>query len=622
MRIFKAMIRLTGGGGRKKHLFSIRAQLILAFMLMIIPVSILGKVSYDNSANTLKELAQKSAIQTFTQASKYLEMVFFNMQEVYIQVMSNPDVQDAISSNLETDKEKQRKINDMLKSVSATGKTISNITLLIDGYYFSSCKNDLYIDNDPLVMIPPSIFKTFAESSIFKKALENDGKKILWIGTRPEFYNYINSKSNAYPYSITAVSKINSLNYRTRKKVFIFIDINPELLNNLISSVDLGSGSEMYLISPDGEDISSTMKNSPVVYRDYYKAFQDSTEDTGVISSFYKGEDHMVIYKKIGDTGFILTGFIPYRELLSSAGKISTLTIILVFIAITAAVGLGLYMAFGMGSTINDIIHVAKCAADGDLSVIPKNKRKDEFGDLTESIGVMITNMKRLIDQAYKQKILAQKAELKQLQSQINPHFLYNSLDCIQGLAFSNKSSEIVNIASSLSKVFRYSIKSGNIVYIKDEVSCVRDYLSIISVRFNNRYEFTIDIEERITDLKTIKFILQPIVENAVHHGLEPVGEGFLSIKGFSQGNTDICFEICDNGKGINNSKLLVLNQCLNSDTSSNFLDDDNDKGMGIGIVNVNNRIKLHFGNQYGIQLFSKENEGTKVVIVIPRIAD
>jgi two-component system sensor histidine kinase YesM len=216
-------------------------------------------------------------------------------------------------------------------------------------------------------------------------------------------------------------------------------------------------------------------------------------------------------------------------------------------------------------------------------------------------------------------ELVKKQAELSALQSQINPHFLYNTLDCIKGIGHSVKSQDIVNITSSLSFIMRYSIKGGDIVSVKNEIECVENYLKIISIRFMGKHQFQLDIDECLMDMKMIKFILQPIVENAIYHGLEPkLTGGLLKIKGFLLDDRLICFEIFDNGKGMTAEELECLNRELDEDNIQSIV--TGNKERSIGLININGRIKFKYGMEFGLKITSRENEGTSVRLNFPCI--
>ena len=174
---------------------------------------------------------------------------------------------------------------------------------------------------------------------------------------------------------------------------------------------------------------------------------------------------------------------------------------------------------------------------------------------------------------------------------------------------------EIVNISTAMANIFRYSIKGGSFTKVADEVHIMKDYLSIMSIRFMGKFKIKINIDEAIMNKKIIKMILQPIVENAVYHGLEPKeDEGNLIINGeIIDGKVQ--FEIYDDGVGMCEHEVEKINTIL---TEKQLQVDDVYQKRGIGLININNRVKLHYGDEYGIKIISKENEGVTVILLLP----
>ncbi len=276
----------------------------------------------------------------------------------------------------------------------------------------------------------------------------------------------------------------------------------------------------------------------------------------------------------------------------------------------------------GPVSKIADFLESLK---DGHLHKRLYLPEANEIGNLANNINKMlcrIDEMTRKIvntqSSLYEMELSKKQAELSALQSQINPHFLYNTLNCIQSMGLACGNMDIVNISASLIKIFRYGIKGGEIVKVRDEVECIKHYLNIMGIRYGGKFITEIDIDESILDMSIVKMILQPIVENAIYHGLErKKGKGKLTVKGRLEESGMIFFEVTDDGKGIDADTLSDIKKLLNS-TDTDIRSGSIKTDVGIGIFNINKRIKLYFGDNYGLEIDSKENVGTSVRIRLP----
>ena len=237
------------------------------------------------------------------------------------------------------------------------------------------------------------------------------------------------------------------------------------------------------------------------------------------------------------------------------------------------------------------------------------NEMMDEIDDLTHRLLESNTRL-------YEAELVKKQSELAYLQSQINPHFLYNTLESINGIAAEEGGDKIFNITKALALVFRYSIKGTDMVPLREELTIIKSFIYIQKIRFGNRFEVKYHFPEEILECKVPKMILQPIVENAIFHGIEPrIGEGLLQLKGEISGNM-ILLSIKDNGMGMEAEKLRLIKESLSA--QQGFTGKNNDRTVNIGMANVNNRIKLNYGNEYGIMIKSEPGIGTEVVIMIP----
>jgi len=245
----------------------------------------------------------------------------------------------------------------------------------------------------------------------------------------------------------------------------------------------------------------------------------------------------------------------------------------------------------------------------------------DYFVDNTNKMIDKISQITKRIfyaqDKLYESELRKTEAELYALQSQVNPHFLYNSLQCIRGLATMGKCEEIKDISLAMADVFKYSIAPGEYVSILDEIKIIYKYLSIYKIRLNNQLDYIIDVPDEILDCKTIKMIIQPIVENTMIHAYKNT-EVSPKIHIFAHiADNDILFRIIDNGTGIEYDNLLKINEQLRKSFSESI---KSKSSIGQGLYNINRRIKLKFGEKYGIKIYSNPN-GNEVDILIPKIA-
>lgn len=255
-------------------------------------------------------------------------------------------------------------------------------------------------------------------------------------------------------------------------------------------------------------------------------------------------------------------------------------------------------------------------------------KKNNIFYPIAKTINIMVNTITDMMNREYKAVFLKEQAELSMLQSQINPHFLYNTLESIRALALRIKAYDIENMTRSLSNLFRYTINSKDIgVTVREELASITNYFVIQNYRFSNRFTYIKEFDEDSSLLMSYympKMILQPLVENAIHHGLEPkIGGGEVSVR-VIETKRKLLITVSDTGVGIPMQKLIRINAKLSAGKNPEFpyLKKEGEHAVrgGIALENVSERIRLYFGDEYGITLYSKEGLGTDAEVILPII--
>ncbi|GMQ61714.1 sensor histidine kinase [Vallitalea maricola] len=238
-----------------------------------------------------------------------------------------------------------------------------------------------------------------------------------------------------------------------------------------------------------------------------------------------------------------------------------------------------------------------------------------EFNSMMEEVNSLTHRLLNTSSKLYEAEIETKQAELAYLRSQINPHFLYNTLESIKGIAADNEVPEIINMTKALGKVFKYSAKGLDTVLLEEEVKVVKSYIYIQLIRFENRFSVTYNISDEALLCNVPKMILQPIVENSIFYGLEPLRDkGELTIDAKIDSEDNLIIVVEDNGKGMDDVSLANIRKQLDNDDSSTLWENT----RSIGLSNVNNRIRLRYGKGYGLTIDSEDDKGTKVTYKLP----
>jgi len=303
-----------------------------------------------------------------------------------------------------------------------------------------------------------------------------------------------------------------------------------------------------------------------------------------------------------------------YRVMHEGFVRWQIFSIILIFSAVGFSVVAAWSLSRSIYTPIKKLHDVTTTITKNDLEALMSSDNVDEITELGMSFNIMIGKIKELLDSKIKEQENLKKAELRALQAQINPHFLYNTLDTIIWMAESRKTDQVVTIVSALSSFFRISLSKGmDWITINEEVERIRSYLTIQKMRYRDILDFKIEVDQDVAENTILKLILQPLVENALYHGIKNKRQGgTISVRARRNGEAEVLLEVEDDGIGFMPEKLDQLRAELDDDSGDIKME------SGYGIGNVNNRIRLYYGKQYGLSIQSEYATGTCVTLIIP----
>jgi two-component system sensor histidine kinase YesM len=378
-------------------------------------------------------------------------------------------------------------------------------------------------------------------------------------------------------------------------------DINIYNIGPMLSQIKLGNTGVACLIAKDGRMIFPFIENLKL--------------DTDVLkgaanASYINNRDELVIVRVIPETGWKLVGIVPMNELLEKGRKVRNTFLMTGVVAILCCIALALYFSYSISNPIIKLAAKMKSVESGDLDiVITKPKGSGEINILYHNFNYMIKMINELIEEVYKTKIREKEAELMALQAQINPHFLYNTLDSVNWLAMKYNALDIREIVSSLAAMLRYSLNNGeNYITVENEINQVKSYIAIQRYRYSDCFSVDYEIDAEIKTYIIIKLLLQPLVENAIIHGIEgntQKAKIHIIIKSYLD-RGHLLFEVKNDGRPID---LKVIERVLNPDNA--------EKPKSYGIKNVNDRLKKQYGERYGLK-FDYKDGYTIVTICIP----
>ena len=354
-------------------------------------------------------------------------------------------------------------------------------------------------------------------------------------------------------------------------------------------------------------------------------------EGSNVITSDYQyeGDSYLVTYERLKENGWQIYGLKSRQSLLGSLNILRNMIFEIMGVVFLIGVVVILLLSHQMTDSLRRLEKRMSCVEKGDLGVRFFYPYKDEVGSLAKSFNYMIGEIQSLVrkqeetieelkrERDYVAEVQKQKrkAELKALQAQINPHFLYNTLNAITWQAADQGAEEISILSNSLGKFFRIGLSKGaEVISLREELEHVTSYLEIQSIRYHSRLSYEIHVDDKCLDFRMIKLLLQPLAENSIYHGIkEKQGAGIIKISVSEEGTgeeTITELEVWDNGAGIPEETLAFINETLKKGGT--------DCEAGYGIYNVNERIRLFYGKEYGLHYESSFGYWTKAVLRIP----
>ena len=442
----------------------------------------------------------------------------------------------------------------------------------------------------------------------FRDALEKTENQHFSL---PHVQYIFDNNENQYRWVISLSRAVELTSGTSTAQGILLVDISYSSLEQLFDGVTAGKGGYVYLISSDGE----------LLYHPKMQLIDSGRmQENNVAAAAYKDGNHMeefdgssrfVTIKSIGYTGWKVVGVTPENVVTLNTIKTRLFIVFIIALILFILALINSYISSRITNPIKELEKSVGILEEGNLDVPVYAGGSYEIQHLGKSIGDMAAQIRLLMKDIVTEHEAKRKQEFDTFQSQINPHFLYNTLDIIVWMIENEQKAEAVKAVTALARFFRISLSKGkSIITVRDELEHVRNYLMIQHMRFKNKFTYEIQAEDGVLELASLKLMLQPLVENAIYHGMEFMdGDGEILLKVWKE-EGDLYFSVIDNGLG------MTEEQVGNLFTGASHV--DSKRGSGIGVKNVNERIKLYFGEKYGLSIESEPDEGTTVKIHLP----
>ena len=580
-------------------IFATQKKIIIYFFgIVIIIFLIFNSVFYRLYSANIRQIVINESKSVVKKTNEFVNRTIESMEYIAYIVQNNPTIQNLLSvySNVPVTR------------LTMYREAMENIQGIASNSIGSAEAVDLYINRDGNFIT--SDYGLFSKLKLVDKnyfdMLQGTNTRFLLTDAYRKNLSFILNRNYE---QITLIMPLYLLS-EGEKSGIVAINIDKYDLKTIIRG---NSMSTSMIVDDQNHILVETLPDDMVFTSDQMKAINSLVAgDEGVKTFTSVKKEYIIVYERSSYTGWRYVSIVPAN---TSNAQMSSLrdAILFLFLLMSSLSAIVLILLFSgkVYRRIRKLILSMEEVETGNFNVAIKHSEHDEFGYMYSSFNNMVAKIRNLFGQLYEQKLLQKEAELKLLQSKINPHFIYNIFDNMNWLIQLKRYDELEILVDSVSNYYKKSMNAGkDFITVSDTLDQLKDYIKIQEIRFKNRFNYQFDFDPEIMDMLIPIFTLQPLLENAICHGIEPkTDKGNISIRGIKIDDR-VFFTIEDDGMGINNKKIQDIISFLNGEKTEtdNFF----------ALANINKRIKIHYGAQYGLTIKSTEGKGTKVTVFIP----
>ncbi|MFB3170922.1 histidine kinase [Neobacillus sp. 179-C4.2 HS] len=582
--------------------------MFISIICLVIPATFTLFIYNYLTKDTIKEQAHSNANRELTIANEYVEKLLEDMMYISNFIQVDAEMNTILKRKIKStaDQTSQQKYEQFLDD-SKIIKTLENITLVGGKSYVTILlENGISYTNYSNYELNP---KDIYNENWFKELNKIKGYETVWISSQPTMFKS-EKPINPYQISIARTLRDDSLNIYG----YVIVTIMENKINQIFENMN--GKEEMILLDSSNQIISHT--NDDRIGEKFKYSDQLTEENSSNIFEISK-KDYLIAEQKISFTGWKLVSLIPYKQATSKINTIFNKVVAFQVLFFTIFLILMTYLLRTITKPIVRLGNVADLVQQGDLNIRSRIKSKDEIGRLSSSFDQMLNTINKMIQDITATQERKRKAELDMLQAQINPHFLFNVLNSIRMKVMVKGDKDSANMISSLSKLLRMTIsKDKEIITFQEEVQIVLDFINIMNMRQKEKVDVEITIHEEANLIMIPRFILQPIIENSIIHGLNQSAGKIIVNAEMTENEVMIMIE--DNGGGMDEQTLFHLKRkFIHSNTLDNSPSKNNKGFSSIGISNVYERMYMTFGQEFKMDIKSELGKGTQVIMSIPK---
>lgn len=580
---------------QKKDRKVLPIQLIISVSFTIVSIccmGILGITLYQFLVQKMEDMTIESSEQILDQTAINLETYLRNMRRIsdtmYYSVIKDKDLAtDTMAEEMNLLYEANK---DNLISIAC----YTNAGELVAAIPVSAEKEDLHI----------------IQQEWFTDAME---RMENFHFSTPHVQNLFDNTSYRYYWVVSLSRAVELTNNGSSRLGVLLVDMNYSSIEQLLQKANTDNSMEyVYLIDREGEIIYHPRQK--LIYMNLYEENnrKAASYEDGSHQEYFQGDERLITVKTVSYTGWKIVSVTSKRSLNMGLTETRLFFVMLMLLTMLMIIVINQLVSSSIAKPLQRLNESVKEWEAGNMNPKIYVGGFSEVEHLGKTLRSTVAQIRQLMDDILVEQEEKRKSELDALQSQINPHFLYNTLDSIVWMIEGERYDDAVFMVTQLASLFRVSLSRGKtIIQVSDEIRHAKNYMNIQKIRYKNAFTVEFQIEEKILECCTVKLVIQPLLENALYYGVEGMdGDGEIRVRGYQKGE-DLYIEVSDNGIGMPKEmveQLLAENNHVPK------------KGSGVGLINVHNRLRLRFGNSYGLEIESIPDEGTCVRIHLPYI--
>lgn len=588
--------------------FTVKRRLLITFLLIsAAPLAIVATVSFYYSYKDATHKIESNSMQIINQIKINADAIVSDYEKLLQTIVNEDLVQTDLKGAAKLDKLDQYRLDDELKRMLNV-KMMGN--LMLDGIIVAlpDDRYSMYVGNR---MMPPK----YGDTRLYRETMSSVGSVSIWL---PPHLNEVKGFYQTGDKVLTLSAPIQD-RWRGTNFGMAALAIKPAAFREILADGAEDGEGKVFILDQAGMVIYSDRESEwgkPFGDPKLAAALHDRNPELHHMNyEAADGRKYLTSFTRMGGNGWIIVKQVPYDYLMRSTNQILTFTVVIAVLMMLLSAYVAMLVFNSISSGIYKLMRVMRSLEKGDFQLASAEPTgKDEIQHLTSAYDRMVNRLNDVINELYRTKVVKQEMQIKALKAQINPHFLYNTLETISSLAKIHGVRDISKMTSSLSHIFRYSITGEeDAVPLGEEIRSAERYLQIIKIRHGDRMSFRIDVPDSLRTCKVLKLILQPILENAILHGIErKQGPGTVRIEATREEDR-LKLTVQDDGVGIEAARLASLQKLL-----SDMSDAKPFATRGIGLLNVKERLWLVYQEQASFHISSTPGTGTTVTMTFP----